>query len=128
MRVLDGAGAVAEGTLVREGRDFAVQVEKVDTIAKPPPFVLVVGAGDRDRFAWLVEKAAELGVTDLVPLLTERTRSVAASIRVSHVAALQRRARHAIKQSRAPWSPRHSSSPIDRGDRRRFRLLAPLAR
>ncbi len=105
VRVLDGAGGVAEGTLVRQGRDFAVQVDRVASVPKPPGFVLVVGAGDRDRFAWLVEKAAELGVTDLVPLLTERTQSVAAGIRVSHVAALQRRARQAIKQSRAPWSP-----------------------
>jgi 16S rRNA (uracil1498-N3)-methyltransferase len=64
-----------------------------------------VGAGDRDRFAWLVEKAAELGVSDLIPLVTERTSSVAAGIRPTHVAALQRRARQAIKQSRAPWSP-----------------------
>lgn len=105
VRVLDGAGAVGDGILVRQGKDLAVQVEQVLAVAKPPVFALVVGAGDRDRFAWLVEKAAELGVTDLVPLVTERTRSVAAGIRVSHVAALQRRARHAIKQSRAPWSP-----------------------
>ncbi len=105
IRVLDGVGAVGEGTLVRQGRDFAAQIETITTTPKPAVFVLVVGAGDRDRFAWLVEKAAELGVTDLVPLLTERTSSVAAGIRVSHVPALQRRARQAIKQSRAPWSP-----------------------
>jgi 16S rRNA (uracil1498-N3)-methyltransferase len=102
---LDGAGTIAEGRLVRQGKDFAVRLEDVSREPRPPVFVLVVGAGDRDRFAWLVEKAAELGVSDLVPLVTERTRSVAAGIRPTHVAALQRRARQAIKQSRAPWSP-----------------------
>lgn len=105
VRLLDGAGAIAEGKLLRQGKDLAVLVGAVSMMPQPPRFVLVVGAGDRDRFAWLVEKAAELGVSDLVPLITERTASVAAGIRPTHVAALQRRARQAIKQSRSPWSP-----------------------
>ena len=66
----------------------------------------MVGAGDKERFGWLAEKSAELGVTDLVPLKTERTRSVAAGIREAHVQALQRRARQAIKQSQSAWAPR----------------------
>ncbi len=105
VRALDGAGAIAEGVLVRSGNGLAVQIERVRCLPKPPPFALVVGAGDKERFAWLAEKAAELGVTDLVPLKTERTRSVAAGIREGHVAALQRRARQAIKQSRSAWAP-----------------------
>lgn len=104
--VLDGAGRVAEGRLV-QGRDgFEVAVGQVREVREPPGFTLVVGAGDKERFGWLAEKAAELGVTDLVPLKTERTRSVAAGIREAHVQALQRRARQAIKQSRAAWAPR----------------------
>lgn len=103
--VLDGAGATAPGKLVKSGKGFAIAVGVVRHCPKPPSFTLIVGAGDRDRFAWLAEKAAELGVTDLVPLTSERTRSVAAGIRESHIAALQRRARQAIKQSRAAWSP-----------------------
>ena len=39
----------------------------------PPPLTLAVGAGDRERFGWVVEKAVELGVTAVVPLETERT-------------------------------------------------------
>ena len=105
VQALDGAGVVGEGKLVRQGKELALQVESVVRHPRPPAFMLVVGAGDRDRFAWLVEKAAELGVSDLVPLHTERTRSVAAGIRPTHIPALQRRARQAIKQSRAPWSP-----------------------
>lgn len=111
-RVLDGAGAVAEGQLLLQQGELAVRVERVTMSPPPPAFTLVVGAGDKERFGWLAEKAAELGVTELAPLKTERTRSVAAEIREAHVAALQRRARQAIKQSGAPWAPK-VSPPID---------------
>ena len=49
------------------------------------PLILAVGAGDRERFGWLVEKAVELGVTEVIPLNTVRTR---------HVASIQRRRGH----------------------------------
>ena len=111
-RALDGAGVLAEGRLVRNGDGFGLVVERVREVAKPPLFALIVGAGDKERFGWLAEKSAELGVTDLIPLKTERTRSVAAGIREGHVLALQRRARQAIKQSGAPWAPR-VIAPID---------------
>ena len=105
VRVLDGAGLLADGRLLG-GRDgFSVAIGEVQHLEAPPIFALVVGAGDKERFGWLAEKAAELGVTDLVPLKTERTRSVAAGIREGHVLALQRRARQAIKQSHAAWAP-----------------------
>lgn len=106
VRVLDGVGHIAEGRLVEGRNGFDVRVGTVREVPEPPAFVLVVGAGDKERFGWLAEKAAELGVTDLVPLKTDRTRSVAAGIREGHVLALQRRARQAIKQSRAAWAPR----------------------
>jgi 16S rRNA (uracil1498-N3)-methyltransferase len=112
VRVLDGEGGVAEGRLLAARDGFEVAVEALRRVPPPPGFILVVGAGDKERFGWLAEKAAELGVTDLVPLKTERTRSVAAGIREGHVHALQRRARQAIKQSGAPWAPR-VIAPID---------------
>ena len=112
VRALDGAGTIAEGVLVRVGKDFAIRIEHVATVPQPPRFALVVGAGDKERFGWLAEKAAELGVTDLLPLKAERTRSVAAGIREGHVHALQRRARQAIKQSGAGWAPQ-VGAPVD---------------
>jgi 16S rRNA (uracil1498-N3)-methyltransferase len=66
---------------------------------------LVVGAGDRDRFGWLVEKAAELGVAEIVPLDSALVRSVAGRVRGVHLDRLRRQAREAIKQSGAPWAP-----------------------
>ena len=105
VRLLDGAGSVGEGRLVKLGGELGVEIAKVRGVPMPPGFMLIVGAGDKERFGWLAEKAAELGVTVLAPLKTERTRSVAAGIREGHVAALQRRARQAIKQSGAAWEP-----------------------
>ncbi|MGQ0701970.1 MAG: RsmE family RNA methyltransferase [Gemmatimonadales bacterium] len=130
VRVLDGAGALADGKLVRQGKSFTVAVGSVTHRPKPAPFLLAVGAGDRDRFAWLAEKAAELGVTDLVPLVTERTQSVAAGLRESHIPALQRRARQAIKQSLTAWCPViHQPRPVAEvaaGAQESFRWLGDM--
>lgn len=105
VRVLDGVGTIAEARLIVGRGGLDVEVVQVRRLPEPPRFALVVGAGDKERFGWLAEKAAELGVTDLVPLKAERTRSVAVGIREGHVQALQRRARQAIKQSGAAWAP-----------------------
>ena len=116
VRVLDGAGAVAEGAPdAGQERLRGLGGSARRRSCAPPGFTLVVGAGDKERFGWLAEKSAELGVTELVPLKTERTRSVAAGIREGHVLALQRRARQAIKQSGAAWAPPR------RADRREVR-------
>jgi 16S rRNA (uracil1498-N3)-methyltransferase len=112
VRALDGAGTIAEGVLIRIAGELAVRIERAEIVPAPPRFALVVGAGDKERFGWLAEKSAELGVTELFPLKAERTRSVAAGIREGHVLALQRRARQAIKQSGAGWAPQ-IGAPVD---------------
>src|SRR5687767_3128039 len=73
----DGAGLTGFGTLQADGRRWLVRVTSADAAAPPIATILAVGAGDRDRFTWLAEKAAELGVTELVPVETERTAGVA---------------------------------------------------
>jgi len=105
VRLLDGAGRVAQGRVIGDPREGRVAVETCAVHAAPRALVLAVGSGDRERFGWLVEKAAELGVTDIIPLETERTVGVATKVRDDHVAKLQRRALEAIKQSGAPWAP-----------------------
>lgn len=106
VRFRDGVGSGGTGLLEVDGRRHLLTIELLETAEPPPSLVLAVGAGDRDRFAWLVEKAAELGVTDVVPLETERTVNVATRVRDGHVEKLARRAREAIKQSGALWAPR----------------------
>jgi 16S rRNA (uracil1498-N3)-methyltransferase len=106
VRFRDGVGVGGTGTVDADGRRHRLTVELVESAGPPPSLVLAVGAGDRDRFTWLVEKAAELGVTDVVPLETGRTVNVATRVRDVHVEKLARRAREAIKQSGALWAPR----------------------
>ncbi len=102
--IRDGAGLVGTGRLVRAGRDWEVEVESLERRLAPPDLALAVGAGDRERFAWVVEKAVELGVTALVPLMTERAAGVATRVRPVHLAKLRRQALEAVKQSGNPWA------------------------
>lgn len=102
--IRDGAGMVGTGRLVRVGKEWEVEVESLERRLAPPDLVLAVGAGDRERFGWVVEKAVELGVTTLVPLVTEHTAGVATRVRRVHLAKLRRQALEAVKQSGNPWA------------------------
>lgn len=106
LRLLDGAGGVGDGVLEEWGGTTAVvRVERWERVEPPTPLHLLVAAGDRDRFGWLAEKCAEVGVSELVPLRSERTDGVAGRVRADHLPKLRRRAREAIKQSGAAWAP-----------------------
>jgi 16S rRNA (uracil1498-N3)-methyltransferase len=105
VRLLDGFGGTGEGTLVGPPSEASIHVDVFKPVPPPVRRGLAVAAGDRDRFGWLVEKAAELGVTEVIPLETERTVGVATRIREQHIERLQRRALEAIKQSGAAWAP-----------------------
>lgn len=109
----DGEGLVGDGLLRGEDDALEVLVERAERIPRPAPLRLAVGAGDRDRFAWLVEKATELGVTEIIPLETERTAGVASRVRGPHVERLRRRALEAVKQCGAAWAPAvHETMPL----------------
>jgi 16S rRNA (uracil1498-N3)-methyltransferase len=115
IRLLDGAGGVGTGVVSLNRKQARVEVIEASQVPRPASLALAVGGGDRDRFAWLVEKAAELGVTDLLPLETERTANVGSRVRPAHVDKLQARAFEAIKQSGAPWAP-SVHQPLTLGD------------
>jgi 16S rRNA (uracil1498-N3)-methyltransferase len=102
----DGEGLVGQGRLRRSGKSWSVEVTATERVAPPPPLTLCVGAGDRDRFAWVVEKCTELGVTTVVPLECERTAGVATRVRPQHLERLRRQALEAVKQSGAAWATR----------------------
>jgi 16S rRNA (uracil1498-N3)-methyltransferase len=102
----DGEGLVGRGTLVRRGKVWSVETSAVERVSAPVPLVLAVGAGDRDRFAWVIEKATELGATAVIPLECERTAGVATRVRSQHLERLRRHALEAVKQSGAAWAPR----------------------
>jgi 16S rRNA (uracil1498-N3)-methyltransferase len=73
--LFDGSGAEFKATVVTLRRtDAELRIVERNEIDRELSFPLVVGValpkGDRQK--WLVEKLTELGVTTLVPLITER--------------------------------------------------------
>ena len=105
IRLVDGEGTVGYGTVDLSNHGAHVTLERIEREAPPPALLIAVGAGDKDRFLWLAEKATELGVTVLAPLETQRTVSVATRIRDGHVERIRKRAVEALKQSEGAWAP-----------------------
>jgi 16S rRNA (uracil1498-N3)-methyltransferase len=73
--VFDGSGAEFEGVVDTLKRaEASVRIIERREIDRELPFSLIVGValpkGDRQK--WLVEKLTEVGVAELVPLVTER--------------------------------------------------------
>jgi len=111
----DGEGLLGLGRLILTGGSWSVEVTADDRAPRPAELTLAVGSGDRDRFAWVVEKATELGVTSVIPLESERTTGVASRLRAQHLGRLRRTALEAVKQSGAPWAAR-VEEPVSLGD------------
>ena len=105
VQLLDGAGRRAEGALSIEGKRARIVVESVADEPAPLPLILAVGAGDRERFLLLVEQAAQLGATEIIPPETARAASVATKLREAHLERARRRALEAIKQCGSAWAP-----------------------
>ena len=73
--LFDGSGAEFPARIVRMERsrvDLQVLARRPVDRELHPPLVLAVALPKGDRQRWLVEKAVELGVTRLVPLITQR--------------------------------------------------------
>jgi 16S rRNA (uracil1498-N3)-methyltransferase len=104
VEIRDGAGLVGSGRLSGSAAGWDVEVIEARREGRPPTLTLAVGAGDRERFGWLVEKAAELGVSRVVPLETERTAGVASRLRSAQVGKLRRMALETLKQCGAIWA------------------------
>jgi 16S rRNA (uracil1498-N3)-methyltransferase len=100
----DGAGLVGVGRIAIVGKAWEVEIEHAERRPRPAALTLAVGAGDRERFGWVVEKAVELDVTRIVPLVTARTVDVATRLRESHLDKLRRQALEATKQCGAAWA------------------------
>lgn len=105
VEAIDGAGRRGVGVMERERKRWSVQITAVEESPRPPLLVLAVGGGDKDRFLWLAEKCAELGVSRLIPIETARTRHVESRLRSGTVEKGRRRAREACKQSGNAWAP-----------------------
>lgn len=107
VRLVDGAGHVGEGRLVRLAKSSAtIDVERVERRTPAPAVHLLVPVGDRDRMLWLAEKCAELELTSWRPVSWRRSRSVSPR---GEGAGFQAKARArmaaALAQSEGGWLP-----------------------
>lgn len=105
VEVLDGAGVIGSGRLIRTGSQWLVEVRTAERRERPPETTLAVAAGDRERFSWMVEKSVELGVTRIIPLETARSAAVATRLKDVHLRRLRRLALESIKQCGSAWAP-----------------------
>jgi len=115
IRLVDGRGAVATARVSIEAKVVSARVMATTVIGAPPATELILGAGDRDRFLSAVEKATELGATRVVPVLAERVAGVATRFQAMHVEKAAARAREAVKQCGATWTPA-VGAPISLGE------------
>ncbi|WP_299464535.1 RsmE family RNA methyltransferase [uncultured Gimesia sp.] len=74
--IFNGTGAEAEAVIAKTSRktvEIKITERREIQASTQVPVILATAVPKGDRFRWLVEKAAELGVTRLVPLITERS-------------------------------------------------------
>src|ERR1700677_39345 len=100
------AQAVRRGqiTSVKEGR---VEFELGEEISTPnlTPITLLLAIFKFDRMEWAIEKCTELGVSRIVPVISDRTDSHLAAASAKRVERWQRIARQAAEQSRRAAPP-----------------------
>lgn len=73
VRLFDGMGNVVEGPIAHVGRDaILVTIEERSAQTRLSSVTLAMGILKNDRMRWVLEKATELGVATIIPLLTER--------------------------------------------------------
>ncbi len=75
LTVFDGAGGVAEARLVQAGKRLVeAEVLRFERNIRPEGETTLIQAIPKGKlFEWILEKGVELGVSRIVPLLTERT-------------------------------------------------------
>jgi 16S rRNA (uracil1498-N3)-methyltransferase len=107
LRVTNGRGTVADGTLERLTKKTAiVALELVHELPAPPALRLFVPVADRERMLWLAEKCAELAVTQWQPVLFQRSMGVSPRGQgEGFVRKARARMIGALEQSGSAWLP-----------------------
>lgn len=108
--LFDGQGAEARAEIVALARG-SVQLKLVEMLPsqphRGPALTLATAVPKGERFRWLVEKTTELGVTRLVPLITERSvvkpgQGKLAKMRQTVVAAVRQSGRNRLMHIEEP--------------------------
>ncbi len=104
MHTTDGAGNLFETEIVeltkREAILRTLAIQKFDANPCPEVHLAVAPLKQMDRFEWMLEKAVEIGVTGITPVLTKRTERTALKLE-----RLQKIMVGAMKQSQRFWLP-----------------------
>jgi len=108
----NGKGEIFTGELQnQDGRKLKVGVLSVERVPSPSKKVAIAVAPTKsnDRFEWFIEKATELGVTDIFPIITAHSERKKLNFnRVQKVAAA------ALKQSQRAYLPNvHPLQPYE---------------
>ena len=98
LAITDGMGTLARARLARLAPQVVVDVESVEHAEREATAALLCGAPEGQRFDWVVEKLAELGVARVIPIHSERSRWTKAAIRPDR---WRRVAVAALEQSRS---------------------------
>ncbi|MBL7951807.1 MAG: 16S rRNA (uracil(1498)-N(3))-methyltransferase [Flavobacteriales bacterium] len=103
--LLDGAGTKAAGEIESASKKGCT-VRILERVVLPAErsariHLAVAPTKQMDRYEWFVEKAVEIGVDRITPLITDRTER--GKLRIDR---LQRVAISAMKQSQRAWLPR----------------------
>jgi 16S rRNA (uracil1498-N3)-methyltransferase len=109
---------IATGAAVRRGRVTSVTADRVEfelgegiSGAALVEITLLLAVLKFDRMEWAIEKCTELGVSRIVPVITQRTDSHLAAAATKRVERWQRIARQASEQSRRA-SPPQIAGPV----------------
>ena len=106
VRFFDGVGNVSDCTIAHVGKDGIIA--KVDTQRIQPrgrEMTLAVGILKKDRVRWVLEKATELGVWNIVPMISERVIKRPSTVppRWNHIV------KEAAEQAGRAWLPQIES-------------------
>ena len=73
--LFDGTGGEYQGTLERDGKNWWAKVGSHDTVERESSLAITLlqGVARGERMDMILQKATELGVTRIVPLLAERS-------------------------------------------------------
>jgi 16S rRNA (uracil1498-N3)-methyltransferase len=107
VRLVDGAGTVATGVLIRVTRtEASVELDEVQRVEPLPEVHLIAPVADRERMLLLAEKATELGASSWRPVLWRRSRGVSPrGEEITFNGKVRSRMIAALTQSGGAWLP-----------------------
>lgn len=104
LQLTDGLGSLFTAQIV-SGHKKTTQVKVLSVVTQPPPVPRIAVAislvKNTSRFEWFLEKATEIGVSEIIPLICERTEKQHVRIdRMKNILV------SAMLQSQQVWLPR----------------------